>query len=379
MTQNLPSFDLKRNYERVREEILEAVHRVLDSQHFILGPEVGAFEEEVARYLEVPHALGCASGTDALLLSLMALRVGPGDEVITTPYTFFATTSCITRLGATPVFVDVEPDSYNLRMDRVLEALTPRTKAVIPVHLFGQMCRLEEIAPTLEERGVALVEDCAQSFGSLRRVGDRILRAGSVGDLSCFSFFPTKNLGAYGDAGMVASRREDLAGRVRNLRVHGAATTYFHDEVGLNSRLDALQAAVLRVRLRHVEVWNEERRTAADRYRLLLAHRDLLDQVTPPAEQEGTRHVFHQYVVRARRRDELQAFLGERGITTRVYYPLSLHLQPCFRFLGYPEGAFPESEALSRETLALPLFPELEVVEQERVVEEIARFYGKDR
>lgn len=377
MTQNLPSFDLKRNYQRVREEILEAVHRVLDSQHFILGPEVAAFEEEAARYLEVPHALGCASGTDALLLSLLALRVGPGDEVITTPYTFFASTSCITRLGATPVFVDVEPDSYNLRMDRVLEALTPRTKAVIPVHLFGQMCRLEEIAPTLKERGVALVEDCAQAFGTLRHLDGGILRAGAVGDLSCFSFFPTKNLGAYGDAGMVASRRDDLADRVRNLRVHGAATTYLHDEVGLNSRLDALQAAILRVRLRHVETWNEERRAVADRYRLLFGQKGLLDVVTPPAEQAGTRHIFHQYVVRARRRDELQAFLGERGITTRVYYPLSLHLQPCFRFLGYQEGAFPVSETLSRETLALPMFPELEVAEQERVVEEIGRFYGR--
>jgi len=373
----IPSFDLTRNYARVKEEVRVAIDRVLETQHFVLGPEVEALEKELAAYLEVKNTVTCASGTDSLVLALMTLDLKEGDEVITTPFTFFATTSCITRNGAKPVFVDVEPDSYNLDMNKVLEHITPRTKAVLPVHLFGQTCKLELIRDELKKRGIALIEDCAQAIGSHRLIGGKVCRAGSIGDMGCFSFFPTKNLGCYGDGGMVAVRDDDeRTARLKRLRVHGEGKTYYHEEVGINSRLDALQAAILRVRLRHLEEWNEERRIVAERYKLLFAEKNLLDRITPPVEQPGNRHVYHQYVVRAQRRDELQKFLAERGVTSRVYYPLPLHLQHCFAYLGGKPGDFPVSEMLSREVLALPMFPELLPEEQERVASAIADFYG---
>ncbi len=333
--QKIPSFDLTRNYNRIKEEVGVALDRVLETQHFILGPEVENFEKEIASYLGVGAAVGCASGTDALLLALMSLDLEEGDEVITTPFTFFATASCITRNGGIPVFADVDPATYNLSMESVLDKITPRTKAVLPVHLFGQTCRLEVITDELKEKGIAIVEDCAQAIGAHRMIEGRICRAGSMGDIGCFSFFPTKNLGCYGDGGMIAVPENGAcADRIKSLRTHGSGRTYFHDEVGINSRLDAIQAAVLRVRLRHLEEWNEERRIVADRYMLLFKEKGLLERISPPAEDAGNRHVYHQYVVRAEKRDELQAYLEERGIVTRVYYPLSLHLQRCFSYLG---------------------------------------------
>ena len=373
--QKIPMLDLKRNYARIRQEITDAVTEVLESQAFILGPEVSAFEDDCSAYLDGARAIGCASGTDALVLALMALDVGPGDEVITTPYSFFATVSCITRLGAVPVFADVDPVTYNIDLQQVLSRLTPKTKAVLPVHLFGQMAPMEEIADELERRGVAIVEDAAQAFGSWRKIRGDIVRAGTFGAVGCYSFFPTKNLGGYGDGGMLATNDDRLADRLRKLRVHGAGTTYFHDEVGLNSRLDSLQAAILRVRLRHLEEWNEERRVIADRYRLLFAERDLLDLVHPPVERDGNYHIYHQYAPRVQDRDALEAFLEAEGIGCRVYYPLSLHRQKCFAFLGYGAGDCPVSEQLSRETLALPIFPELTADEQIRIADAIARFY----
>lgn len=374
---SIPSFDLKRNYARVKEEIRVAIDRVLETQHFILGPEVEAFEKEMASYLEVKDTVGCASGTDALVLAIQSLDLREGDEVITTPFTFFATASCITRNRAKPVFADVELDSCNMDMTKVLDLITPRTKAVLPVHLFGQTCKLELVRDELKKRGITLVEDCAQAIGSHRMIDGKICRAGSMGDIGCFSFFPTKNLGCYGDGGMVAiPDNAERAARIKSLRVHGAGKTYFHDEVGINSRLDALQAAILRVRLRHLEEWNEERRIVAGRYKLLFAEKKLLDRIIIPTEQAGNRHVYHQYVVRAQKRDELQKYLGEHGITSRVYYPLPLHMQHCFADLGYKKGDFPIAEQLADEVLALPMFPELLPEEQERVVSVIADFYG---
>ena len=371
----LPTLDLKRHYAQIKDEIDEAIRGVVESQYFILGPEVKAFEAEAARYLDVKHAVGCASGSDALLLALMALDVKPGDEVITTPFTFFATVSAITRLGAKPVFADIDPKSFNIDARRAAEALTARTKVFLPVHLFGQMAEMEKIAPLMKEKGVKIVEDCAQAFGAWRSADGKIVRCGGWGGLGAFSFFPTKNLGAYGDGGMITADDDALAQRLSRLRVHGAGADYYHDEVGLNSRLDALQAAVLRVHLRHLQECLEERRRAADRYKMFFAELGLEEFAVTPFVTPGNYHTYHQYVIRAERRDDLMAFLAGQGIASRIYYPLPLHLQRCFAFLGYGRGDFPESEKLAGECLALPIFPGITEEEQQRVVEEIARFY----
>lgn len=375
----LPTLDLKRQFENVKDEIREAIAGVVESQYFVLGPEVKQFESEAASYLEAPHAIGCASGSDALLLSLMALDLKPGDEVITTPFTFFATVSAITRVGATPVFADIDPVSYNLDPQSVLSKITDRTKVFLPVHIFGQMVEMEKIVPEMKRRGIKIVEDCAQAFGTWRRVGDRLVRSGGFGDFGAYSFFPTKNLGAYGDGGMVTCVDDNDAERVSRLRVHGAGTTYYHDEVGLNSRLDALQAAVLRVNLRHLDECLEQRRLVADRYRMLFAERDLEKYLTLPVETEGNYHTYHQYVMRAQSRDELMAYLKDQGITTRIYYPLPLHLQKCFAYLGGKEGDCPESERLARECVALPVFPGMTMEEQIRVADAIAAFYAENK
>ena len=371
----LPILDLTRSHAEIRAEVFEAVTRVFESQSFILGQEVRTFEEHVENYLEMKdgRAVGCASGTDALFLALMALNIGPGDEVITTPYSFFATVSTIVRLGAKAVFADIDPDTYNVSLEEVEKKITPRTKAFMPVHLFGQTVPLEEIQGLCAERGVKIVEDAAQALGSWRRVRDKIVRAGVMGDLGCYSFFPTKNLGGCGDGGMVVGRDEALTARLLRLRVHGESGTYIHQEVGLNSRLDALQAAVLDVKLRHLERWNAERRQIADRYRMFFEMEKLCDAFKLPVELPGNHHIYHQYVVRAPRRDALMAALEEQGLSTRVYYPLPLHLQPCFAFLGYHKGDFPEAERLSQEALALPIFPGLLPEEQERLARAIAR------
>ena len=378
MPNRLPIIDLKRSYADIKGEIQEALSRVLDSQSFILGQEVETFEGHVESYLEKGIAVGCASGTDALILALMALDVGPGDEVVTTPYSFFATVSCITRLGATPVFVDIDPKTFNIDLDKAASKIGDKAKAFLPVHMFGQMAPLEEILDLCRERNVAIVEDAAQAFGSWRRLrkGEgEIVRAGVMGDIGCYSFFPTKNLGAYGDGGMVVALDAKIASRLKTLRVHGAGTTYFHDEVGMNSRLDAIQAAILDVKFRYLEEWNVERRVSADRYRMLFDMKNLGEFVTLPVELEDNFHIYHQYVIQVPRRDELMQYLEELGISTRIYYPLPLHLQKCFAFLGYSPGDYPESERLAQDSLALPIFNGLLAEEQERLVNAVADFF----
>lgn len=374
----IPMLDPNRQHAPMMEELKEAMARVLRSGAFVLGPEVEAFEREMASYLGVRGACGVGSGTDALLLTLQALGVGPGDEVITTPFTFFASASCAARLGAKPVFVDVDLETYNMRVEEVEGRTTPRTRAVIAVHLFGQMVPLERLE--LPE-GVALIEDVAQALGSRRKVekGGKIqlMRAGAVGLAGCLSFFPSKNLGAMGDAGMVVSDDEELLGRIRRLRNHGSSGAYRHEELGVNSRLDALQAAVLRTKLPYLEVWNRERALLASRYEQMMAERGLTEIVRTPKVEEGSTHVYHQYVVRAPRRDELMAYLQEGVCDCRVYYPLPLHLQPAFSHLGYRRGDLPNAERLAEEVLALPIFPGMTPDEQERIVEAIARFYAE--
>ena len=383
MTDRLPILDLKRSYAAIKGEIHEALSRVLDSQFFILGQEVETFERRVESYLEKGTAVGCASGTDALVLALMALDVGPGDEVVTTPYSFFATASCITRVGALPVFADIDSKTYNIDLDKAASKIGDKTKVLLPVHLFGQMAPLEEISNLCRERNVAIVEDAAQAFGSWRRLRkngknngeDAIVRAGVMGDIGCYSFFPTKNLGACGDAGMVVAQDAKIGERLKELRVHGAGTTYFHDEVGMNSRLDAIQAAILDVKFNYLEEWNAERRIIADRYRMFFGMKGLGEFVSLPFELEDNFHIYHQYVVRVPRRDELMRYLEKLGLSTRIYYPLPLHMQKCFAFLGHGPGDFPESERLARESLALPIFNGLLAEEQERLVDAMANFF----
>lgn len=375
----VPLLDLKAQFASLREQITEVVQRVIDSQYFILGPEVQQFEEEVARYTGARHAIGCASGTDALILSLAALEIGPGDEVITTPFSFFSTASCAYRVGARPAFVDIDPATFNIDPRRVEEAIGPRTKAILPVHLFGQSAAMDGLLDVARSHQLPVVEDAAQALSGTYRSAarDETLQCGAIGTLGCYSFFPSKNLGGFGDGGMVVTSDEELAERVRVLRVHGGQQMYHHRWVGWNSRLDALQAAVLRIKLPHLEAWSAGRAANAERYDRLFAESGLIEsgQVRLPAHADDARHIFNQYTVRVERRDELKKSLDEQRIGNSVYYPVPLHLQDCFSELGYREGDFPNSEQAAREVISLPVYTELTAEQQERVVDAVARFY----
>jgi dTDP-4-amino-4,6-dideoxygalactose transaminase len=368
----IPLLDLRAQYASIRDEVEEAVRRVLESQQCILGPDVPALEEEIAAFCGVRHAIGCGSGTDALLLALRALDIGRGDEVLTTPFTFFATAGAIANVGATPVFADIDPRTFNLdpASARALLRRRPRIRAILPVHLYGLCADMDEFLAMAAERGIPVIEDAAQAIGAEYRGR----RAGSIGVIGCFSFFPTKNLGGAGEGGILTTSDDRLADRLRALRVHGSRTRYYHDEVGTNSRLDTLQAAILRVKLRRLEQWTARRIAHAELYTRTL--RELGAPVQTPAPPPyPARHVWHQYVIRAPRRGELRAWLAARGIASEIYYPLPLHRQQCFLRLGYPEGSLPASEQAAREVLALPIYPELEPEQVRRTCEAIRAFY----
>ena len=368
---NVPLLDLKPQHAHLRAELLAATTRIIDSQQFILGEEVRLLEAEIAEYSQTTHAVGCASGSDALLLALMALDTKAGDEVMTTPFSFFATASAIARTGATPVFVDIEPHTYNLDPAKVEAAITARTRAIMPVHLYGQPAAMDALLEIAARHELPVIEDAAQAIGA----EDAGRRAGSLGRIGCFSFYPTKNLGGAGDGGMLTTGDDALAARLRRLRVHGGATEYLHKEVGINSRLDALQAAVLRVKLPHLDSWSEARRERAETYAHLLTSANLAFELRPPFIRENVRHIFHQFVVRVlEHRDALLAHLQAHGVGVKIYYPVPLHLQECFGYLGYGAGALPVAERAARETLALPLYPELRLEQQQYVVDVISRF-----
>jgi len=371
--QKVPLLDLKAQFAPIRADVLDAMTRVCDAQQFILGPEVEALERELAAFLHVPHAIGVSSGTDALLVALMALDVGPGDEVVTTPFSFFATAGSVARLGARPVFVDIDAATFNIDTGRIEAAITPRTKAIVPVHLFGQSAGMDAITEIATRTSVPVVEDAAQAIGTTYR--DQIV--GGLGAIGCFSFFPTKNLGTFGDGGLVTTRDAALARKMRAIRQHGGEVKYHHDSVGGNFRLDALQAAILRVKLPHLDAWTQARQRNAERYDAMFADARLTDMIRLPVRASDSTHIFHQYVIRTPERDRLRAFLQDRGVGTEVYYPVPLHLQPCFRGLGQSAGAFPRAEAAATEVLALPIYGELTEIQQGWVVEAIREFFQK--
>lgn len=368
--QPVPLLDLKAQYATIKDEVREAVDRVIESQYFILGPEVVALEQEVAAYSQCKFGIGVSSGTDALLVALMAVGVEAGDEVITPPYSFFATAGCVARLGAKPVFVDIDPQSYNIDPAGIEAAITAKTKAIIPVHLYGQMAEMDPIMEIAQRHSLYVIEDAAQAIGS-EYYGRR---AGAIGHLGCFSFFPSKNLGGFGDGGMVTTNDPALAEKVRRLRNHGYRQKYFSQDVGGNFRLDAIQAAVLRVKLPHLDDWTAGRQRNAQTYHRLFAAAGL-SQIGLPAELPNRRHIYNQFVIRCPHRDELMDFLKERKIGSEIYYPQPLHLQECFASLGYKAGDYPESERAAAETLALPIYPELTEAMQEIVVNTITEFY----
>ncbi|MBM3307479.1 MAG: DegT/DnrJ/EryC1/StrS family aminotransferase [Candidatus Eisenbacteria bacterium] len=365
----VPLLDLKRQYATIRQEIDGAIREVVESQVFIKGPKVAELEAKVAEYCGTKRAVGVASGTDALLLSLMAYGIGRGDEVITTPYTFFATAGSVARLGAVPVFVDVERATYNLDPALVEAAVTPRTKAIIPVHLYGQCVDMDPLMEIAAKHGLVVIEDACQSIGSEYKGK----RAGAIGHVGCFSFFPSKNLGAYGDGGMVTTNDPAIADKLVSLREHGQTEKYFYWTVGANSRLDSLQAAILLVKLRHLDAWSDGRSRNAERYNARFAG----TAVGTPHREPHCRHIYNQYMVRVRERDALEAHLKANGIGCALYYPMPLHLQTCFKDLGYKEGDLPESEAAARETLSIPVFTELTTEELDYVADTVLAFRGR--
>lgn len=389
----IPIVDLRVQYASIREQVRSAIDAVAESQQFILGPAVAQFETEMAGFLGCEHAVGVASGSDALLLALMALGVGPGDAVITSPFTFFSTVSSITRLGATPLFVDIDSDSYllsavkleellrdrgKITQDQTIDGKTgARIKALLPVHLFGQVCDMGSLVTLAEEFHLQIVEDVAQACGARLIIAGKEMFAGTIGDLGCFSFFPSKNLGSFGDGGLVSAHSQEFASRLRMLRMHGESTKYHHDLTGLNSRLDSLQAAVLSVKLQYLEAWCEARIARARSYYQMFMDSGLVgNQVLAiPSLPADKSHVFNNYCIRAERRDELKQFLAEASIQSEIYYPLPLHLQKCFADLGDQQGDFPQAELAAGQVLALPLFPELTTAQQETVVAAIAKFY----
>lgn len=364
-------FDLQAQFAAIRHEILVAVESVLESQHFILGQQVELFEKEAATYVGAPYAVGCASGTDALYLALCAQGVGPGDEVITTPFTFVATAGSIARTGAKPVFVDIDPDTFNIAPDLIEQAVTEKTRAILPVHLFGLAADLRPILRIAADHALVVIEDAAQAIGATYH-GQKV---GSIGDFGCFSFFPSKNLGCAGDGGMVTARDREKTDRLNLLRAHGTRRKYHSEIIGMNSRLDALQAAILRVKIRYLNLWTKARQERAERYSQLFDDFDLSSNITAPTTPAHHGHVFNQYVIRCEDRDSLRSYLQEQGVPTAIYYPEPLHLQPAFEYLGYEKGSMPQAEKACANSLALPIYPELPPENQERAVRAIAEFY----
>ena len=369
---NVPLLDLVAQYRAIKDDLLPAVQAVIESQQFVMGPSVPRFEAAIAELARARHGIACASGTDALLLPLKALDLQPGDEVITTPFTFFATAGTIHNAGGKPVFVDIEPGTFNIDPAAVEAAITARTRALMPVHLYGQMAALERLLPLARAHGLRVIEDAAQAIGARRRIDGQWRMAGELGWATGFSFFPSKNLGAWGDGGMMVTSDDALAARLRKLRLHGGAKQYHHDEVGTNSRLDSLQAAVLLAKLPHLASWSARRRDHARYYDKGLSG---IPGVRIPAADPGNEHIYHQYTVRVERRDELQAHLKARGIGSAVYYPVPLHLQNCFAHLGYTAGRLPQAEQACREVLSLPVYPELSLQQLDYVIETVRGFY----
>ncbi len=367
----VPLLDLKAQYATIRDEIELVVREVFESQQFILGPQVKTFEESIASCCGTKHAIGCASGTDAILLALMALGVGPGDEVITTPYTFFATGGCIARLGAKQVYCDIDRDTFNIDPALIEKLITRKTKAIVPVHLYGLVADMARINDIAARHGLPVIEDAAQAIGASSPQG----KAGALGTMGCFSFFPSKNLGGAGDGGMVVTNDPELAEKIRIIRVHGSKPKYYHSLVGINSRLDTLQAAVLQVKLKYLDGWSRKRAENARTYTRLIEERGLAGRVAAPGIPAGCGHIFNQYVIRVQDRDRLREHLAKHEIGTEIYYPVPLHLQECFRDLGYRKGSMPESELAADTTIALPIYPELTPAMQEFIADTITEFY----